>query len=544
MYVALCRLAKVGKFRICVGQLIGAPWGSTYKLAVDGSRLLPVTEHEPVLGPAVDEIDKDNATLVDANQRNQGLTSQDIAAMAASGKAGEDIIAALCSNSATFEGKTEFAQEKYKRRKARKYTTSLSLRRPTSWGLCEVMFDKAPAGIWNLRPDSLSLLLSLANVAAHSRTLLLDNCQGLLAAACAERMGGHGVLCCVGTGGKAPALSGLRQLNLGQQQRAVVCMAQLTDVQQAAERLEARGEQQQQQQQQVQANGSSQEQPVPEKKPVAAAAEPAAAAPMAVDGEEDSATAAAGGVTVPAGVPVAAAAAVAAVHEDEVLALYDNIAEDGSAEQEQPKKKQRRSTGRHQQQQQQPDPQEAAAAAAAAAAGPADGNQPHQQQPQQQPGQPEQQAAAEAGTRGSYTASPEQLESLLGQGFNSCIIAAPRLHTASILKQVLPLLAPSTPFVVFSPWQQPLAEAMAQLTARKAALMLQLQESWMRPYQVLPGRTHPHMNMTTGGTGGYILSGTTVAPAGPEPSGGQEQGSAGSRGGGRGGRRGGKRGRR
>jgi tRNA (adenine-N(1)-)-methyltransferase non-catalytic subunit len=53
-------------------------------------------------------------------------------------QAGEDIIAALCSNSATFEGKTEFAQEKYKRRKARKYTTTLSLRRPTSWGLCEV----------------------------------------------------------------------------------------------------------------------------------------------------------------------------------------------------------------------------------------------------------------------------------------------------------------------------------------------------------------------------------------------------------------------
>jgi tRNA (adenine-N(1)-)-methyltransferase non-catalytic subunit len=109
---------------------------------------------------------------------------------------------------------------------------------------------------------------------------------------------------------------------------------------------------------------------------------------------------------------------------------------------------------------------------------------------------------------------------------------------------VLPLLAPSSPFVVFSPWQQPLAEAMSQLTASKAALMLQLQESWMRPYQVLPGRTHPHMNMTTGGTGGYILSGITVAPAGPEPSGAQEQQGSGSRGAGRGGRRGGKRGRR
>jgi hypothetical protein len=47
-----------------------------------------VCRHEPVLGPAVDEIDKDNATLVDANQRNQALTSDAIAAMAASGKVG------------------------------------------------------------------------------------------------------------------------------------------------------------------------------------------------------------------------------------------------------------------------------------------------------------------------------------------------------------------------------------------------------------------------------------------------------------------------
>lgn len=97
------------------------------------------------------------------------------------------------------------------------------------------MFDKAPTGIWNLRPDSLALLLSLANVAAHSRVLLLENCQGLLVAACAERLGGHGALCCVGTGGKQPSLSGLRQLNLGEAERAVVCMAQLDELQEAAQ---------------------------------------------------------------------------------------------------------------------------------------------------------------------------------------------------------------------------------------------------------------------------------------------------------------------
>lgn len=97
------------------------------------------------------------------------------------------------------------------------------------------MFHKAPTGIWNLRPDSMSLLLSLANVAANSRCLLLENCQGLLAAACAERMGGHGALCCVGTGGKTPGMSGLRQLNLGPQERSIVCCTQLADLQQAAQ---------------------------------------------------------------------------------------------------------------------------------------------------------------------------------------------------------------------------------------------------------------------------------------------------------------------
>lgn len=43
----------------------------------------------------------------------------------------------------------------------------------------------------------------------------------------------------------------------------------------------------------------------------------------------------------------------------------------------------------------------------------------------------------------------------------------------------------------------------------RAAVGLQLQESWWREYQVLPGRTHP--TMSTSGTGGYILSGIKTA---------------------------------
>lgn len=149
--------------------------------------------------------------------------------------------------------------------------------------------------------------------------------------------------------------------------------------------------------------------------------------------------------------------------------------------------------------------------------------------------------------RVQFLNSPEAVDQLLSGGlFNSLILASPKLQPASTLQQLLPLLAPSSPFVVFSPWVQPLAEAMSALTASKGAVMLQLQESWLRPYQVLPGRTHPHMALTTGGTGGYILSGITVAPdttrAEGAGDGGSKQGSGGGRGGRGGGRGGGGRG--
>jgi tRNA (adenine-N(1)-)-methyltransferase non-catalytic subunit len=143
-----------------------------------------------------------------------------------------------------------------------------------------------------------------------------------------------------------------------------------------------------------------------------------------------------------------------------------------------------------------------------------------------------------------HVSAPAALEALVSRGgFTSCIIAAPKLWPAAILAQVLPLLAPSATFAVFSPWLQPLAEAMAALTASRSAVMMTLQESWLRPYQVLPGRTHPHMMLTTGGTGGYVLSGTSVA-AGGDGDGGREEACGGAshqqrRGGGRGGRRGG-----
>lgn len=105
-------------------------------------------------------------------------------------------------------------------------------------------------------------------------------------------------------------------------------------------------------------------------------------------------------------------------------------------------------------------------------------------------------------------ATQKLLKNICQGGFDCCIVAAPSNHPTSVMTKLMPLLAPSASFAIFSNWQQPLAECHLALQQAKQALNLTLAESWWREYQVLPARTHPAM--TTSGTGGYILSGTKI----------------------------------
>lgn len=57
---------------------------------------------------------------------------------------------------------------------------------------------------------------------------------------------------------------------------------------------------------------------------------------------------------------------------------------------------------------------------------------------------------------------------------------------------------------------QPLAETQEALRKAGLGVNMQLAETWMRVYQVLPARTHPNMSMD--GASGYVLSGVRVFP--------------------------------
>lgn len=197
---------KIGNKNCSLQPLIGCPFGSLFQVdnGKEGpnlSRVIPSTEDD-VQEKEDAQISgefRDNRAIVDDNKA-QSLSGEDIDEMRRQGATGEEIVEALIANSATFEKKTSFSQEKYKLKKQKKYAPKVLLRRPFARSICEAYFKKNPARIGFLRVDTLSLLLSMGNVAANSDVLVVDMAGGLLTGAVAERLGGTGYVCntCIG----------------------------------------------------------------------------------------------------------------------------------------------------------------------------------------------------------------------------------------------------------------------------------------------------------------------------------------------------------
>ena len=66
------------------------------------------------------------------------------------------------------------------------------MHRVTARSLTEALFSWRPEKIQYMRADTLAMLLTMANIGAHGKALVLDGCGGLVTGAVAERMGGFG----------------------------------------------------------------------------------------------------------------------------------------------------------------------------------------------------------------------------------------------------------------------------------------------------------------------------------------------------------------
>ncbi|KAK4058446.1 tRNA (adenine(58)-N(1))-methyltransferase non-catalytic subunit trm6 [Microbotryomycetes sp. JL221] len=177
---------SLGKFGSFKGrQLIGKPYGHTFEITHDGNL--------KVLESTLNEIEETEATneFIMATGAS-GLTVDDIQALRKEGLSGREIIAKQIENHAAFDLKTEYSKDKYKKRKEAKYVKAFTLIEPTAHNVCEYNFDKEPAKIRGIRPDTLSQMMTMANVRPGGRLLVVEDVHGLVVGAAVERMAGEG----------------------------------------------------------------------------------------------------------------------------------------------------------------------------------------------------------------------------------------------------------------------------------------------------------------------------------------------------------------
>jgi tRNA A58 N-methylase Trm61 len=83
------------------------------------------------------------------------------------------------------------------------------------------------------------------------------------------------------------------------------------------------------------------------------------------------------------------------------------------------------------------------------------------------------------------------------------LVIACRYDPLPILREAIHLIAPGSPITIYFEFVEPLVECYLFLQKNELAVKMQLFDAWMREFQTLAGRAHPHMTMPT--SGGYLL---------------------------------------
>ena len=111
-------------------------------------------------------------------------------------------------------------------------------RKPTASSLAEAYFSKQPSRIGFLRYDTLALSLTLANIGANRKVLVIEGSSGLVTGAVAERLGGHGEICAAHFGKKSPGIAISDMFNLSVSERSIIYKKSLVELLQEAHVLE------------------------------------------------------------------------------------------------------------------------------------------------------------------------------------------------------------------------------------------------------------------------------------------------------------------
>lgn len=186
---------SIGRDSVNLDGIVGYPYFSMFKMAPKGKRGREFSlEWTNEAAELKDEIEikisgDDNRDIVD-DGKSQKLTADEIKELATDANSASDIVETLISNSTTFHSKTEYAQQKYLKKKEKKYSEYLQIVRPNMRLIADIMYKLEPGKIQHIRFDTLSLIMIYSNVQSQGVHLLYDSgSNGLMAAALLSLIG-------------------------------------------------------------------------------------------------------------------------------------------------------------------------------------------------------------------------------------------------------------------------------------------------------------------------------------------------------------------
>lgn len=191
----------LGKEQLELKGIHGHPYGSTFKMCPKevqqrrGPRMnklhlctdTEMRDIREVLGISGSGVD--NRHLTDDGD-SQSLCAEEIEQLREECTESTKIIEKIIENSKTFHAKTEYAQEKYLKKKEKKYFEYVQIRKPSIRLIAEIFYRQDAEKVMGLRVDTLSQLLSYSGVSAFGNYLLYESgTNGLLPASFLHAIG-------------------------------------------------------------------------------------------------------------------------------------------------------------------------------------------------------------------------------------------------------------------------------------------------------------------------------------------------------------------
>lgn len=450
--VTLKGIVMLGKDQLELGPIIGRPVWKTYKMVPkkNGKRVFVLKEcdnYESLSEQLKKDVScgSDNRNIFD-DGRSQLLSTEEIVSLRTSGMSGQAIVGQLIENSKTFRDKTEYSQEKYLKKKEKKYFEYITIRWPTIRLITEVMYRTDPLKIMGLRMDTLSQILTIVGIHTHGTYMVYESgCQGLVAAAMLNNINIGGQLVHIHPG-NLPQKQAILAMNYDNDKMSCLISVNIYSLLRK-----------------LQENSASDENNVEVNKKESVINESflseSESDNKAIKNEENS--------------------------SNDVIDTKENvITEKGSGsgrlvcdslkkdDKEFVEEKEITLNVVHERKRKLSDPGESMS------------------------------------KKPRWELETEKAADFLRPSKADGLVIISREHPSNILTALLPYVAPSRPFIIFCPYREPLLEIYIQLKRKNNTVGLRVTETWLRSHQILPSRTHPDILMS--GSGGYLLTGIVV----------------------------------